>query len=94
MRKADAKTPTGDKKNAQPLWDGKIIALQMMDTTWRVALPIILLTYGGVSLDKHLNTSPLYSLIGLFVSLAMATLLVYRQLAAAYPGFWKNGSKK
>lgn len=69
------------------------LALQLLDTTWRVAIPILLLTYIGHSLDKAHHTNPLFIMLGLFLSLGVAGLLVYRQIQTAYPDFFKKGLK-
>ncbi len=73
---------------------GWSIGVQMMDTAWRVALPIFVLTIIGAKLDKNNGTQPLYTLVGLFLSLATASLLVYRQIKLLYPEFVKRGGKK
>lgn len=70
------------------------IALQLLDTTWRVALPILLFTYAGHKLDLAMGTNPLFIVLGLFLSLAVATLLVYKQIRVAYPDFFKKGGQK
>lgn len=69
---------------------GKMIALQLLDTGWRVALPILVLTYIGIKTDRQNGTTPLYSLIGFFLSLFMATVLVYKQIKSVYPDFFKE----
>lgn len=69
------------------------VALQLLDTTWRVAVPIILFTFLGNKFDKALGTSPLLIILGLFLSLAVAALLVYRQIQTAYPDFFRKGNK-
>jgi hypothetical protein len=69
------------------------IALQLLDTTWRVALPILLLTYLGHKLDDGMGTNPLFIMGGLFLGLAVAGLLVYRQIQLAYPDFFKKVGK-
>lgn len=66
----------------------------MMDTAWRVAIPIIVLTIAGIQLDKSNGTQPLYTLIGLFLALAASSLLVYRQIKNLYPDFFKRNEKK
>jgi F0F1-type ATP synthase assembly protein I len=92
MSKAAAKqTTTRAERKQNPAPDGRTIALQFIDTTWRVALPIILLCYIGIRLDRHYHSAPLYALIGLFVALAMAVILVYKQIKSAYPEFFKGG---
>lgn len=87
MGKAAAQTTTKKTQVNKATNGGWPLAWQLAETTWRVALPIVLFCYGGVRLDRHFNTRPLWSLIGLFSSLFLATLLVYRQIRRAYPEF-------
>lgn len=84
-------TRGGDTKQAG--LDGWAFAWQFLDTSWRVALPIAGLSYLGIRLDRHFDTNPLYSLIGLFVSLFVAGALVYKQLKLVYPDFFKKGGE-
>lgn len=74
--------------------DSRTVALQFLDTAWRVALPILVITYIGVKLDRQNDTMPLYSLIGFFLSLIMATILVYQQIKSVYPDFFKDLKNK
>lgn len=87
MKEAAAKTTKPSKSPSD--FDGRLVALQLLDTTWRVALPILLLSWLGFKLDQHWHTKPIFILIGFFVSLIMAFLLVYRQVKSAYPDFFK-----
>jgi hypothetical protein len=66
----------------------------MMDTGWRVAVPILVLTIIGVHIDRSSGTSPLYTLTGLFLALATSSLLIYRQINQLYPDFFKGSKKK
>lgn len=99
MSKAAAKkekttTTKSGSKNQHSL-DGWVIAMQFLDTSWRVALPIAGLSYIGIRLDDHYGTNPRFALIGLFLSLFIATALVYKQIKTAYPDFTKKtGGKK
>jgi len=73
---------------------GKMIALQFLDTGWRVALPILVLTYAGIKIDKINRTMPLCSLISFFLSLIVATYLVYLQIKSVYPDFFRELKNK
>lgn len=94
MSKADDKAPP-TKKTSGLLTDrvGWLMALQLLDTTWRVALPILLLSIIGIKFDNHYASAPRYTLIGFFLSLVIATALVYRQIKTLYPDFFKGGKK-
>lgn len=89
MKRAVKKTTTEKSGSPSTGWDWAI-ALQLMDTTWRVAIPIVIFAPTGIWLDRHSASKPLFTLLGLFLSLATATLLVYQQIHQAYPDFFKN----
>ncbi len=94
MKKAAAtKTTTGSNNKPKPGIDGWAIGLQFLDTSWRVALPIVVLSYAGITLDKHSGTKPLFTLIGFFTALAISTGLVFVQIKTAYPGFFRSVTK-
>ncbi len=83
------KTGGGSKSTVS----GLAVGLQLADTAWRVAVPIILFTLVGNKLDKAIGTKPLFITSGLFLALAVAGLLVYRQIQVAYPDFFKKDTK-
>lgn len=93
MEKKAANKTTSTKESKNDI-DGLTIGLQFADTSWRVAVPIVALTFIGIKLDQHYGTRPWLSISGLFISIAVATLLVYKQLKAAYPDFMGKGGKK
>ncbi len=95
MNKAAAKmTTTGSSPGKKPDNDGWVIAIQFLDVTWRVALPILILSYIGIRLDRYFNTKPMWSLIGFFSSLLVSSSLVIVQINKAYPDFFKRGDRK
>jgi F0F1-type ATP synthase assembly protein I len=94
MKKAAGKTTTKRGSASKPDISGTVIALQLLDTGWRVALPILLFTLLGVKFDKAMDTNPLFTIIGLFLAIGVAILLVYRQIQVAYPDFFKKGGQK
>lgn len=52
----------------------------MADTTWRMFVPIIGLTVGGLLLDKQFHTTPVLMIIGIILGIILAAVLVRRQL--------------
>lgn len=59
---------------------GRMIWMALADTTWRVAVPTVLLSVLGIIADKKLATMPLWTLIGLVLGLIAAGTLVWSQL--------------
>ncbi len=56
---------------------------QAMEVVWdigiSIAVPVVLFTLGGRWLDKRYGTSPFFILVGLFLSLAVSTLITVRK---------------
>jgi hypothetical protein len=52
----------------------------MADTTWRMFVPIIGLAIAGVALDVNLHTKPWLTIIGIVLGIAIASVLVLRQV--------------
>jgi len=94
MGKAVKHMPTlieGGKKSA---FSGYVVAFQFLDTSWRVALPIIVLSLIGHKIDEQQNSGPLFLMIGFFVSLPILVFLIYRQLKGAYPDMFNSKQDK
>lgn len=77
------------KRDAQPASTSDVpqadnaalaILVSLADTTWRVALPTVVLSGAGIALDKRFDTMPLLTLIGLVLGLGAAAKLVWDQL--------------
>lgn len=45
-----------------------------------IALPIVILGFSGAWLDKTLSTSPLFILLGIFLSLIFSSIGIYRKV--------------
>ena len=61
---------------------GMAAVLRLLGIGWYIALSIAAFTYGGVWLDSRLDASPVFTLIGLGVGLAVALTGMYRMLLA------------
>ncbi|HSW99076.1 MAG TPA: AtpZ/AtpI family protein [Candidatus Saccharimonadales bacterium] len=59
-----------------------VLALTFLDTTWRIATPVILCTVLGIIADRKLGSKPWITLVSVVVGFGLAILLVKRQLAA------------
>lgn len=56
------------------------IALTLVGVGWRLALPIVLGTMGGVWLDRRLDSRPWFALAGLGLGTLLGYYSVYRLL--------------
>lgn len=68
------------------------LPLYMGEVTWRVAVPILTMSLGGNWLDNRFDTRPLFSIIGVLLSILFASLLVYKFLLRTFPDIM--GGKK
>ncbi len=46
---------------------------------YTIAIPLVALALGGRFLDKSFDTSPIFLLIGIFVSIFISSFLIYRK---------------
>lgn len=63
----------------KPVDNGLSLA-QAFGLAWQfgytMAIPLVLFALGGRLLDKHFNTSPLFLLIGIIISIAVSSILI------------------
>lgn len=75
---ADSTTNTSHNNDSLSLG---AIALDLLDTAWRIAAPVLLFAVAGLLCDKHFGTEPWFTLLGMIVGFVGAGLLVRVQLA-------------
>ncbi len=46
---------------------------------YTIAIPLVALALGGRFLDKNFDTSPIFLLVGIFVSILISSFLIYRK---------------
>ncbi len=56
------------------VWSAYSLALNL---GYMIALPIVLLGVGGVMVDKHFNSFPLFVIIGFILAMTASLLTVY-----------------
>jgi hypothetical protein len=78
------------------------VGRELLDTTWRMTVPVILFAGLGIAADKALGSQPWVTLLGTIVGFVFATLLVKRQIdrgesdngSESGPTSTKNSSSK
>jgi len=71
----------GDKQPTPPTHTTVILLLgTMVDTTWRMFVPIIGLLLLGLWADRSWGTAPWLTVTGMILGIALAALLVQRQI--------------
>ena len=78
--KQAAETPTTKSPGNGAFGVGSI-ALTFLDTTWRIATPVVGATLAGIYADRHLGTKPWLTLLSVIAGFGAAALLVKSQLA-------------
>jgi F0F1-type ATP synthase assembly protein I len=59
------------------------IGKELLDTTWRITIPVLIFAALGILADRHFGTKPWVTLSGVVVGFVFATLLVKRQITAS-----------
>jgi F0F1-type ATP synthase assembly protein I len=80
--KQAAEAPTTKSRGNDADMAVGILALTFLDTTWRIATPVILFTVLGIIADRKLGSKPWITLLCVVIGFVFAILLVKRQLAA------------
>lgn len=57
------------------------MTLDFLDTSWRIAVPVVLLAVAGLFADRAVNTAPLLTIAGMILGFIAAALLVKKQIA-------------
>lgn len=81
MKKAAAH-PTTSTAHGKAGFGLGTIALDLLDTTWRIAAPVLLFASFGIFIDIKAHTKPWATLLGLVIGFVFAALLLKKQLAA------------
>lgn len=58
------------------------LALDLLDTTWRIAVPVVFFAAIGLFIDNALTSGPWCTLLGTVAGFIVAGLLLKRQLQA------------
>lgn len=69
------------------------LGVHLAQTAWRVALPFLLFSIGGIMLDRKLETEPIFSLLGLVLAVASVSVVVYKYVNKNFPGTFGGSSK-
>lgn len=69
----------------------KGLGTHLAETAWRVAVPFLLFSLGGIWADDKFDTEPLFSIIGVFVALASVAAIVYKYVNSHFPDTFKRG---
>lgn len=59
-----------------------LLTVTALDTTWRIFLPVLLGTIGGIMLDHTWSIVPVMTIVLTAAGTAVAAWLIYRQLKA------------
>lgn len=82
MKQAAAHPTTSTAGGKSPFTAGAI-GLTLLDTTWRIAVPVILFAGLGIFADRSLGTKPWLTLLAVVIGFVFAGLLLKKQLEAS-----------
>ncbi|HUC89973.1 MAG TPA: AtpZ/AtpI family protein [Patescibacteria group bacterium] len=58
------------------------VGLQLLDTTWRIAVPVLIFALLGIFADLRLGTKPWMTILGVAIGFVFAAKLVNKQIKA------------
>ena len=58
------------------------VGVQLLDTTWRLAVPVLALAVAGIAFDKHFGTKPWVTIALALAGFGIGGWLVKRQIEA------------
>lgn len=92
-------TEQGELKNElkKPVDNGLSLS-EAFGLAWQfgytMAIPLVVFALGGRLLDKHFNTSPLFLLIGIIVSIAISSILIGTKAVKIISGYSAQDDKR
>jgi F0F1-type ATP synthase assembly protein I len=67
------------KRNTNPTRELRI-GREMLDTTWRISVPVVLFACLGIVVDRSTGSRPWMTLLGMVIGLTCAVYLIKKQL--------------
>jgi F0F1-type ATP synthase assembly protein I len=58
------------------------LAMDLLNTAWRIALPVVVFVLIGIFADRHFRTAPWFTLLAMVLGFVVAGMLVKKQLAS------------
>lgn len=81
MKKAAAPSTTKSPRDNSQFMLGTVV-VDLLDTTWRIVVPVVLFAGLGILADQQFGTKPWLTLLLTIGGFVLAGLLIKRQLAA------------
>lgn len=90
--------PKGQKNDQKTVVDNGLSLMQALSLAWQMgyllAIPLVALALAGRLLDKRLDTSPLFLLIGIGLSIVISSILVAKKALEIISEISKTDSAK
>lgn len=95
MGKTIEKNTTSDKSGPDTNGvSGSVgLGVHLAQTAWRVALPFLLFSIGGIMLDRKLETEPIFTLVGLIFAVASVSVVIYKYVDKHFPDTFGGSDK-
>lgn len=79
MKKVAA-LPTTKSVSGNDHFSLSTLAIDLMDTTWRIAVPVLVFAGAGIFIDRKVGSSPWITLAGMVIGFIAAGALLKQQL--------------
>ncbi len=74
---------TQKDKYDQALYQQNLFIVMALNMSWQLAIVVIVPLVGGYKLDQHFDSSPIYTVIGLVITVLASFAVLYRTLLDA-----------
>jgi len=78
-------TPKINGPDAENASESDKLGVHLAQTAWRVAVPFLLFSIGGIMLDEKFGTEPILSLVGFALAVISVTVVVYKYVDKHFP---------
>jgi F0F1-type ATP synthase assembly protein I len=72
--------------------DLEIFMSAALSMSWKLAIAVLVPIVGGYELDKHLGTTPVFTILGLVLTMVLCSIVMSKTLKPYMPD--NNGGKK
>mgnify|MGYP005733968167 CR=1 FL=1 len=97
MSSTKSKTKGSSKKeDPQPASaqnKGDKLGVHLAETAWRVAVPFLVFSLGGIWLDEALESEPMFTMIGIALALVSVFVVMYKYVSKHFPDTFGGGKK-
>lgn len=80
MKKSAASHPLTSNKEVASAAPKLHVGREIVETTWRMTIPVVIFTFIGIYLDLKLDSTPWITFLGVIVGFYFAVVLIKQQI--------------